>query len=301
MTFKTLYIIGNGFDQWHRIPSSYGEFKKFVHGRDRDVFDAVEEYIPAGEWWSDLEAALASLDASQVMEGNRHFLQSYSANDWSDSFHHDFQWAVEQEVSALSSGLKERFCEWVNELPIPTPSTAEQMLKPIGSDAVFLTFNYTPTLQQLYGIPDARVLHIHGSSESGGDPLILGHGWNPAERKSLNDRTDIEDEDTRVIQANDILDEYFTKTFKPTEQIINANQPFFDSLTRVDRVFVLGHSLSEVDRPYFQALLRSPQLAAAKWHVACRNETERHDKRDRLIEMGVSEGNAHSVLWDDLA
>lgn len=301
MTFKTLYIIGNGFDLWHEIPSGYGHFKEFVYGRDREVFDAVEEYIPAGEWWSDLEAALASLDTLQVMESNGHFLESYATDDWSDSYHHDFQWAIEQEISALSSRLKERFSEWVNELPIPTPSTAEKVLKPFDSDAVFLTFNYTPTLQNLYGIPDARVLHIHGSSGHDGRALTLGHGWNPLTRKSLNDRADIEDEDARIIQANDVLDEYFTKTFKPTEKIIADNQSFFDGMTSIDCVFVLGHSLSEVDRPYFRTLLGNPQLAAANWYVACQEEAIKNRKREQLIGMGIKEGNAYSVLWDDLA
>ncbi|OYY26063.1 MULTISPECIES: AbiH family protein [unclassified Acidovorax] len=60
MTFSKLYVIGNGFDLWHGIPSSYREFKSFVQEHDRDLFNAVENYLPAGKDWSDLESALAS-------------------------------------------------------------------------------------------------------------------------------------------------------------------------------------------------------------------------------------------------
>ena len=31
---NTLYVIGNGFDLWHGIPSGLGDFKHYVLGAD---------------------------------------------------------------------------------------------------------------------------------------------------------------------------------------------------------------------------------------------------------------------------
>jgi hypothetical protein len=294
-----LYVIGNGFDLWHDIPSGYGHFKDHVRQHDRDVFDAVENYLPAGDDWSSLESALAEVDVDSIIDDLSHFMPSYNADDWSDAGHHDFQYEVEQVVERLSAELRARFGEWVRTLAIPTPSTAKKVFKRVDADAVFLTFNYTSTLQDLYAVPEEHVLHIHGEARMQDSELILGHAWNPGQRKSLNDRDDIEEVDTRLMEAHSILDDYFSQTFKPSEKLIHQHQVFFDQLDAVDTVYVLGHSLSNVDLPYIQALLRIPKVAAARWHVACRKEEERSNKRHRLIEIGVVAKNATADLWAD--
>lgn len=262
-----LYVIGNGFDLWHGIPSSYAQFKEYVRRHDGDLFDAVDSYLPAGEDWSDLESALADVDVDRIIDDLGHFMQSYSAEDWSDAGHHDFQYEVDQVVQCLSTELRVWFGKWIRSLELPTPSTATRRLNGIDANAVFLTFNYTLTLGSLYAVPDAHVLHIHGEARMQDNELILGHAWNPAERRSLNDRPDIEDIDTRLIEAHGILDDYFSRTFKPSEQLIRENQSFFNQLGAIQTVHVLGHSLSEVDLPYILALLRVPSIAAACWCI----------------------------------
>ena len=59
-------------------------------------------------------------------------------------------------------------------------STASKRLKSIDVNGAFLTFNYTSTLEDLYAVPDIRVLHIHGEAKLSDSELILGHAWNPA-------------------------------------------------------------------------------------------------------------------------
>jgi len=294
-----LYVIGNGFDLWHGIPSSYARFKEYVRQRDRDLFDAVDRYLPADEDWSDLESALADIDVDSIIDDLGQFMPSYSAEDWSDAGHHDFQYEVDLVVQRLSTELRTRFGEWIRSLVIPTPGTATQRLRSIDANAAFLTFNYTSTLGDLYAVPDAHVLHIHGEARMQDSELILGHGWNPTQRRSLNDRPDIEDIDTRLLEAHDILDDYFSRTFKPSERLICEHQPFFDQLGAVETVHVLGHSLSDVDLPYIQALLRVPSVAAAHWYVACRSAQECQTKCDRLIVLGVDAQRAATTLWND--
>lgn len=131
-------------------------------------------------------------------------------------------------------------------------------------------------------LPGDNVLHIHGEAKMQGEKLILGHGWNPVERRSLNDRDDISEIDTRLMEAHSILDDYFLQTFKPSEKLILQNQAFFDQLDVVDSVHVLGHSLSNVDLPYLKALLKIPAVATARWLVACQNEEQWPEKRERL-------------------
>ena len=179
MKDRKLYIIGNGFDLWHGIPSSYGQFKEFVREHDSGLLKAVENYLPADENWSDLKSALAEIDVGCIIDDLEHFMAPYGADDWSDSGHHDFQYEVGRIVECLSTDLRFRFGQWIRQLPIPTPTTASQRLRTIDPTARFLTFNYTSTLLELYGVPDTQVLHIHGRANLPDIDLVLGHAWNP--------------------------------------------------------------------------------------------------------------------------
>lgn len=294
----TLYIIGNGFDLWHGIPSSLGAFKQYVLDVDDDIHRDVEDYLPAGEDWCDLEMALAELDADMLADNFGHFMASYGSEDWSDSGHHDFQYEVGNVVERLSTGLRTRFAGWVRALPIPTPATAQRRLVTVDRQAVFLSFNYTRTLSSLYGVDPSRVLHIHGRADEADEELVLGHAWNPRSRRSLNDRPDIEEIDTRLMEANGIIDEYFSDTFKRSDELIARNRPFFDALGTIEQVVVLGHSLSPVDAAYFQALLRQLGVASALWTVACRSVQEWQSKEQRLVEMGLRSDRCRQTLWD---
>lgn len=168
----------------------------------------------------------------------------------------------------------------------------------LDTDAIFLTFNYTKTLREIYGVADANVLHIHGNAELPDSELILGHAWHPESCRSLNDRSDIEEIDVRLAEAHDILDEYFSKTFKPSAQIIRAHGDFFAQVSDVKEVFVLGHSLSDVDEPYFDAMLAVPGLRTARWTLACREDAE--EKSRRIQTFGITGACVHTVSWDAL-
>jgi hypothetical protein len=300
MENRKLYIIGNGFDLWHKIPCNYWQFKEFVRRRDPGLLKTVDSYLPADEYWSDLEASLAEIDLGSIIDDLGHFMMSYGADDWSDSGHHDFQYEVGRIVEWLSTDLRRQFGQWIRRLPIPTPMTASQRLQTIDPTAHFLSFNYTSTLRELYGVPDTHVLHIHGRADLPDDDLVLGHAWNPQERRSLNDRSDIEEIDTRLMEAHSILDRYFSKTFKPSGRLIQEHRPFFERLTDVEEIWVLGHSLSKVDEPYFRALLAIPSITAARWHVACFTEDDKHHKPARLRELELQANRIITCSWSDV-
>ncbi len=300
MKSRTLYVIGNGFDLWHGIPSSLAQFKQYVQATDRDVYREIEEYLPTQEDWSDLELALANMDVDALIDNLGHFMGSYGAEDWSDSEHHDFQYEVQNVVERLSNGLRLRFAEWIRKLPIPSPATARKRLAALDTDAVFFSFNYTSTLGTLYSVCPERILFIHGYADLADDELVLGHAWHPQRRKSLNDRPDIDEIDTRLMEANDIIDGYFSATFKRSAELIAEHRGFFDALTDIEQVIVLGHSLSAVDAAYFKALLEQRSVADAQWQVACRFPEEWPQKRVLLARLGIDPTKTTPILWDAL-
>ena len=64
----------------------------------------------------------------------------------------------------------EAFTEWVNSIDI---TVADKVLD-LPSCSKYLTFNYTETLEKIYGIPQLNILHIHGSRLSENN-YIIGH------------------------------------------------------------------------------------------------------------------------------
>lgn len=300
MRTRTLYVIGNGFDLRHCIPSSLWHFKEFLRARDSDIYRDVEEYLPVNDDWCDLETALAGLDADMLINNLGHFMSSYGDEDWSDAGHHDFQYEVEQVVKRLSKGLRYQFGLWIRQLPIPSCTNAPNRLTTLDSQAIFLSFNYTNTLSRVYRVEPERVLHIHGSAETRDDDLILGHAWEPGSRPSLNERADIAEIDTRLMEANSIIDDYFFATFKPSQKLIAKHRFVFEELSEVTQVVILGHSLSEVDAAYFQALFLQKSIAAAQWVIVCRSEEEWDEKSRNLELMGIRPASVRKALWDNL-
>lgn len=45
MASQTLYIIGNGFDRYHGLPTQYWQFKEHLKRVDREIYDWVDSYI----------------------------------------------------------------------------------------------------------------------------------------------------------------------------------------------------------------------------------------------------------------
>jgi hypothetical protein len=168
---------------------------------------------------------------------------------------------------ALSRGLKSQFATWIRQLEIPEPSVIQKLLH-LDVGATFLNFNYTPSLTKLYEVQPSQIHHIHGSIAEADSDLVLGHAWNPGDRCSSNDRLDLEATDSRVTAGNELIDLYFRETFKPTERVIAAHRPFFEQLRGTEQIIVMGHSLEDVDGPYFQKIVRQINAGNVRWKIS---------------------------------
>lgn len=286
MSIDHLYILGNGFDIFHDIPSRYLDFGAYVQRTDPELYRIVEEYLGLEGQWNDFEAALAYLDTDTLIDEASNFLVSYGADDWSDSNHHDYQYEIKQTVEKLSVKLKDSFEVWMSSLPIPSNAQYSGSRLAVDPLKFFLTFNYTDTLQKTYGVPTSKTLHIHGSIISSG-ALVLGHAWERSERPSLNDVPNPEDMDTRVMEGNEIIDQYFDTTFKNSEDLIAQNKDFFSALNSVRKITVLGHSLAEVDMAYFYEIAKNIDLNTVSWEVTYYGDDELVHHKSVLSNLGV--------------
>lgn len=282
--------MGNGFDLAHGLPTGYGDYYKFLIASGEEWMARMLEFYfgnvaehPGNILWSQLEKALGIYSIEAIYD----FLKEGHSFD----IDHVSQYvgAVEAEVQyhfvEICERFSETFTDWCHSISINEVKPNNQFA--FSANDRFLTFNYTDTLECVYGIDVEKVLHIHGRAASG-DELIVGHN-NPAKMPS-----GIEDDfldNTANIRA---IVETVNKLEKKTKKIIAAYRPFFDSLV-VDEVMVYGHSIEEVDMPYFEEVRKNVDQYA-KWTFYCYDESMIGHYESVAMGLGLPKGKYDIIV-----
>lgn len=287
-----LYIIGNGFDCHHGINSSYVCFKEWLNKTNMYLVQKIDDIygICIDEWWSDFENQLASLDILDF--SNR--ISCEKAPDLTDEhcdrMWEDAQFEVEHQLTSIYSELKGCFYDWVVQLNAPNPS---QRIKLNLNKSLFLNFNYTKTLEKLYGIDSRKILHIHGCVDDEED-FIIGHGKTYKELEMLNAKKLVNSSENISIKkitqrykdycselelheqwAKDAAFGEVASLRKPVEELIKKHENFFNSLYDVHKIFVYGLSLSEIDIPYLAEIVLKAKHGVWEFSYYCEKDKER--------------------------
>ena len=247
-----LYIIGNGFDLYHGLPTSYGHFRDYVKEHDNELAELVERYYfhkKDSDFWSDFEDNLSGLDDDLLREYGLIYLEDYGCKNWRDAFHHDYPFELDNKLDRITHGIRNSFCNWLSQISF---DGLGQKDIPIEKNAYYLTFNYTCTLEKIYDIPKQNILHIHGSfTGHDNDEIVYGHGGHQYKKEK-------EIDDPRIAEGEEIIKDYFEKTKKPVKQIIHRyNKFFYRMVVDVNNVTIVGHSMNEIDSPYFKRICNS--------------------------------------------
>lgn len=308
--YTKLYVMGNGFDLHHGIQSSYFNFKDFLEENDPDVYNVVDIYLGnIKDFWSDFEKNLAHLDEDKILDHALNFLVSYGADDWSDANHHDYQYEISRIIGPLTSGLKQNFTDWVYQIEIQ--HRKNQMLD-LEKESLFFSFNYTSTLEKLYQIKNANIKHVHGKAINPDSDLIIGHDYKKSKNKPDLEKIrresgeeiyneylgELSGEDVRITEGYDIINSYFTDTYKPTSDIIKENKAFFAKMKNIDEIIILGHSLEDVDIPYFEKIFKSVDNLKAKWTISYHDEKDIPKHRQALKNIGIKDNQISIVRMD---
>jgi len=293
MIKKRLFIVGNGFDRYHGIHSGYQDFCDYIKIHDRHLSEILDQYFDERNLWSDFEGSLADLDAEQVKDYARNFLEPSSGEEWSDSYNHDYQYEIEQIVDALTNILSRRLTSWVLQLKIPSMYDNIPKLDFIDKNGLFLSFNYTPTLERIYSIAEKDILYIHRKAVDNNSNLILGHAWNPKKYKGHYKRDFDATDDIRLIEGEDLILDYFKKTYKPTVKLIRENGIFFEHLTSIEEIYVMGHSLRDVDMGYFRKIVRSIDTNKVDWYISYKKEEDKFHHQETMQHFGIKKDLVH--------
>lgn len=278
----SLFIAGNGFDIAHGIPSKYCEFRKYIirthpdalKYRDEKIYVEDYDYIfpeefaaeillstmdkVNGENWENFEAALAQIDFSNKFPSPNHKENETEEED--NALMKDYLLYMD----LLSGGFiactkwwQDFFQKWIREVQITIKIcnyNSKKSLKELfqQTDMLFFSFNYTKTLEKIYGIKD--VTHIHNCV---GQKLVFGHG---------EDGATYQEQNTEMLLGSSFLDDMVMSFRKDTEFPMIRYKKFFKKLNcNVDKVYSYGFSYGKVDGVYIKRIINSI-LPDAVWY-----------------------------------
>lgn len=97
-----------------------------------------------------------------------------------------------------------------------------------------------------------------------------------------------------IERAIDFTEEYFRHNVKRCDEIIGRHHDFYESLRDVRLITVLGHSMSDVDLPYFQEIMRHvrhPEKIEWQFTCNCDRDVANRNRYCKLLNIR-SESNA---------
>lgn len=259
-----LFIIGNGFDIDHGLETHFGDFKSFLEqtyvpsfnrsgarfpivGMDKDGDTVVDPNTGAQNLyalisqvsdetdWSDFEECLGEINYQEVLD----LVEKDEENPF--RYQRNLEDLISDFKTSMLASVSPLFSEWIGDIDLTTAGKKYQF----RPDDLFITFNFTMVLEEVYGISKERICHIHGSSEK--KSCILGHG---------NDE-DILNEYDELVSFE--LNRIHEALRKPVEAIYEQNLPFFQRIydSPITEIIFFGHSFSEIDSYYFKRLFEN--------------------------------------------
>ncbi len=250
---ETLYIVGNGFDLHHGICSTYKHFYCWLNLKGyEDFINALQETFPKLEnkgdfLWRNFEDALKEYDIDAIFNQEKKKLSDPNKTDeWTN---------ISSKIATVCNDIRPLMKQWVKCI---NTKEAKQCLE-LSNESLYLTFNYTTVLEDLYLIPKEQVCHIHGSIADDSD-IIVGHDLSALTNNIKASSDEEEQVKACMIKSMNSLD-------KCVSEQIEKHRSFFNRLKKISRVVVLGHSLSLIDIPYFGRILKYVQ-DDTHWHFS---------------------------------
>ena len=255
-----LYIIGNGFDKAHKLLTGYDNFKKWLGNEyptvEQNFSKLLEKFISSeakkvNDLWCSLEESLTKFDNSFFEEA----AGDYYNEDLTEYENVSLQ-ELEQVIRVFNQ-LKWAFSKWVNSIKI-NPARIPYNLSP---DDYYMTFNYTSTLETIYGIPQKAIFHVHELQNS---DIIMGHNNNyhsAFNHTGILPNGDVElmhgiaEDNYKIQELRYVVQQVQELLYKPIEEkLIPALDKWLVDKDNPAEIIVLGHSYGMVDSKYFRFL-----------------------------------------------
>ncbi len=260
-----LYIIGNGFDLKHDLPSKYSDFASFCKTTNITLFEQINLLFPKisiDGLWSNFEEGLGEVKNDVLY---KIFYEPYKENVRDDKFLY------------MVNSLQLAFRDWVKNLKVLSKDIQKHYI--FNKDDCFISFNYTDLLESLYGINERQILHIHGYAKPDEEDNFVDYTFGHAqdEIKSIE-----------PLDSFDNLSKDFKNSLKKNYKISEMEEKLKTWAKQgksFNEIIVLGHSLNDVDDKYFVKLLQL--IPNAKWYIEYFDYKDFLRKERNIVRIGL--------------
>lgn len=318
-----LVIIGNGFDSAHKLKTSYRAFKTYLKKNDLEEYKFLakvfgKEFYCEEFWWN-FESSLSNIKFENLCKSLKTRYKKMKSKGYSDN---RIESILKEENIKNINKIQLLFCRWINEVNnnyLPLVHTKETV-KEYLTNSIVLSFNYTSLIEDCYSLSDC--FHIHGYIKNVNvdlnknvDDIILGHRFDMSfiygdKELSANDAKSTREDGTilyldgaSLVYENEWCDnaivnnvvnciytkyeEYYVKRSRKIirEDNIGFFSKLFDVAEIISDVFVLGHSLSEIDSQYFERIIEifKTKNVNPNWYISYYNNSKKSENNKKEL------------------
>lgn len=331
MSKSTLYVTGNGFDLRHGMLSNYVHFYNYIKAQETEFLKQMQEIYdikdykkddsedPNGEkeqqskFWTDFEASLSDVETDNLLFKFSESAPDYENDNYGSADIETLESELYQKINIFHHKLLMVLADWISTLTYP-----QDRLFALPYNDIYLSFNYTNTLERLYRITPSNITYIHNKFDPEGSDLIIGHNYDVKEIASLkepNYNKGTSNISTQKIKeyidalkleqwtnrGDKIIDEYIAQIYKDTKAIIKQNDEFFNKIGDISCIYILGHSLNDIDMPYFHKLNESVS-SECLWNIVYYADNENRNRKTAISAMkvmGIDEERYRLLTWNE--
>ncbi|WP_192986662.1 bacteriophage abortive infection AbiH family protein [Carnobacterium mobile] len=296
-----LFVIGNGFDIGHKLETRYMEFRKFLEENYLDFLIRFEDAYglhPENQYeyaekilWKEFENNLSEINEDEIVGSGASLELGLEGGDTYIEDTLDLHW---EEIYGFVKELSNYLRLWIETIDVSVPRKTTKINK--TSNDLFLSFNYTLLLEEVYEIEKNRILHIHGSlGTEDYDSLIIGHGnsekISESRERARKASENFFEKESSIYNA---VANYYERTLKNVSECCLFNNFFFKDLNNIEKVLIVGHSLGDVDIPYFK-LIKHNVKSNTIWCIYYYDDKEKYEFQTKLQSIGIKSHNIQTI------
>lgn len=287
----TLFIIGNGFDIWQDLHTSFAEFQQYYLTHREEIVHKlrIKKHI------RNLDGQSVSINDVELIYGN-----PFNPEELNHEFWNSFETSLcklnaerinlffgkerkglrlmEKSIRNANRILREAFCDWIATITIDEKEPNYLF----GDNCLFINFNYTDTLFKRFRVQDTDEFHIHGKA-SDKKSIIFGHSLHPQLPEKflslLHGR----------FHGLSLIENILYETDKHVRDNINFLCMFLalhgTRVEEIRNIYVLGHSMGLPDIEYFSFLANATRVHTPEELET--NNDELSEKIDPLNELNL--------------
>lgn len=217
------------------------------------LYQLLNQITGVEKFWSDFEEKLAyfdkvTIDTMDFLDSDGDLNGSLMANNANELGETLAKYVLYSLNKLFKLWIEETYSDWKDRILTKGEESHSKLLKDTvleNSDALFINFNYTKTLEDLYRISEQNIFHVHGVI--GVSQFVFGHGH------------DGEEDDFNPLNVGAYMEEVVNKLKKPVDRILTDNIQFFKSLSSIKEIYFIGFGIRDengVDAPYFKEIFK---------------------------------------------